>query len=270
MDRRSHYTLGHERSTLASHGVRGAADSAAYLLPHLRPGTTLLDVGCGPGTITLDLARIVAPGGVVGIEYVDAPLVAAREAAAERGDTTTRFEVGDAESLPFADGSFDVVHAHQVLQHLTDPVGALREMVRVCRPGGWVAVRDADYAAMAWHPELPELELWRSTYRAAARANGAEPDAGRRLRGWAREAGVPNPRLTSSTWSYADRESCAWWGNSQADRYSGEVFARQALDLGVSPADVAAMAEGWRRWGADPDAWFVIVHGEVLAQLPTD
>lgn len=112
----------------------------------------LLDVGCGPGTMTLDLAAFVAPGRVIGVENVEAPLVAAREAAAARGDETTTFGVGDALALPFPDDSFDVVHAHQVLQHLTDPVTALREMRRVCRPGGWVAARDADYAAMSWYP----------------------------------------------------------------------------------------------------------------------
>ncbi len=265
---RDHYTLGHESSTLASHGARTAASSAAFLIPHLRPGMSVLDVGCGPGTITLDLAEIVAPGEVVGIEYTEAPLVAARQAAARRDDSSTRFEIGDARALPFADDSVDVVFAHQVLQHLTDPVAALGEMIRVCRPGGWVAARDADYAAMAWHPEIPELDLWRSTYRAAARANGAEPDAGRRLRSWALAAGVADPRITSSVWTYADPESCAWWGNGQADRYGGDVFAQQALELGASEADVSAIADGWRRWGADPEAWFVILHGELLVQLP--
>lgn len=264
---RDHYTHGHERSTLASHGARTAANSAAFLLPHLEPGMDLLDVGCGPGTITLDLAEIVAPGRVVGVEYIDAPLVAARAAAAERGDASTVFEIGNAQSLPYADDSFDVVYAHQVLQHLTEPVRALREMLRVCRPGGWVAARDADYAAMAWFPELPELDFWRHTYRSAARANGAEPDAGRRLRGWAREAGVPEAQVTSSAWTYADAESCSWWGNGQAARYGGEVFAQQAIAVGASRADLDSIADGWRRWGTDPDAWFVILHCELLIRV---
>ena len=263
------YTHGHESSTLASHRARTASNSAAYLLPHLARGMSILDVGCGPGTVTLDLAALVAPGRVVGVENVEAPLVTARAEAAARGDTTTRFQVGDAFALPFDDGAFDVVHAHQVLQHLTDPVAALREMMRVCRPGGWIAARDADYAAMTWYPELPALEVWRRTYRAAARANGAEPDAGRRLRAWARQAGVPNPQLTASVWTYADADSCHWWGSSQADRVAGEVFGRQAAEQGLSPAEVAELVEGWRRWGADPDACFLLPHGELLAQLPT-
>lgn len=263
------YTHGHEQATLASHSARTAARSAAYLLPVLREGMSVLDVGCGPGTITLDLAELVQPGPVTGVENVEEPLDAARLEAARRGDSRTRFERGDVRALPFEDRSFDVVHAHQVLQHLSDPVGALQEMARVCRPGGWVAARDADYAAMTWYPELPELEEWRSVYRAVAHANGAEPDAARRLRAWANAAGLGGARFTASVWSYADPETCHWWGQSQAERYRGPVFAGQAAERGVTAADLQRIAAGWRAWGDSPDAWFAILHGELLVQLPS-
>lgn len=262
------YTHGHERSALASHSARTAANSAAYLLPHLKAGMRILDIGCGPGTITLDLAAIVAPGTVIGLENVEAPLLAARAEAAARSDTSTVFQLGDALKLPFDDASFDVVHAHQVLQHLTDPVTALREMYRVCKPGGWIAARDADYAAMSWYPELPGLERWRQTYRAAARANGAEPDAGRHLRAWARMAGIRDPRVTASLWTYADEATCRWWGNGQADRCAGQIFALHAREQGLQDADIAAIVQAWRQWGSDPDAWFCMPHGELLAQVP--
>jgi ubiquinone/menaquinone biosynthesis C-methylase UbiE len=261
------YTHGHEPATLASHGTRSAASSAAHLLPELSPGDDLLDVGCGPGTVTLDLATAVAPGLVVGLEPVDAPLRAARAEARRRGDETTRFVAGDVMALPFGDDTFDVVHAHQVLQHLSDPVGALREMSRTCRPGGLVAVRDADYAAMSWHPRLGGLDEWRDAYRAVARANGAEPDAARHLRAWARAAGLDDVRLSTSTWLYADAASCRWWGESQAERFSGEVFVEQARVHGVDDGG-RRIAEAWRAWGEHPEAWFVVVHGELLARAP--
>lgn len=266
-ERQDRYTHGHEAATLASHGKRTAENSCAYLLSVLEPGMTVLDVGSGPGTITLDLAQVVSPGVVVGVEPVEGPLVAAREEAARRGDTTSRFELADVFDLPYDDDSFDVVHAHQVLQHLTDPVRALTEMARVCRPGGWVAVRDADYAAMTWFPEVPELGEWRTLYQAVARANGAQPDAARRLRGWTHAAGMQDVRVTASVWTYADDETCRWWGDSQAERYSGATFAEQAAELGVTAGQLATIADGWRRWGAAPDAWFTILHGEVLARI---
>lgn len=264
------YAQGHEPATLASHGARTAGNSAGYLLPVLTPGMTLLDIGCGPGSVTLDLAQQVAPGRVVGIENVEEPLIAAREAASARGDTRTRFRRGDAHALPFEDDTFDVVHAHQVLQHLSDPVRALGEMARVCKPGGWVAAREADYAAMTWHPEVPELEEWRAAYRAVARGNGAEPDAARRLRAWANAAGLTRVRFTATVWNYAEPEICRWWGQGQAERYSGPTFVGHAAVHGIAEADLQRMARAWRSWGEDPEAWFAILHGEMLVQLDRD
>lgn len=265
-DHPGHYTHGHGEATLASHAARTAANSAAYLLPHLQPGMRLLDIGCGPGTITLDLAQVVAPGEVVGVDSAETALTAARDEAARRGDTTTRFDLGDVASLPFEEDSFDVVHAHQVLHHLADPVAALREMRRVCRPGGWIAVRDADYSGMAWYPPTPGLEVWRRLFSEVQRAHGAEPDAARRHRRWVREAGLAEPRITTSTWTYADPESCSWWADGQATRYGAATFTDQAREIGASEEDLEAVVQGWRSWGADPDAWFVMVHGELLAQ----
>src|SRR5665648_337353 len=128
------YTHGHHESVLRSHSWRTAANSAAHLLPHLREGQRLLDVGCGPGTITVDLAAHVAPGQVIGVDTSAEVLERARRHAAELGAPVS-FQVGDVYALDFPDASFDVVHAHQVLEHLADPVAALREIRRVIRPG---------------------------------------------------------------------------------------------------------------------------------------
>src|SRR5947208_1812917 len=115
------YTHGHHDSVLRSHRWRTAANSAAYLLEHLSPGTGLLDVGCGPGTITFDLAARVAPGPVLGVD-ADAGVVEQAAGAAREAGSTAAFRVADVYGLDLEDASFDVVHAHQVLQHLADPV----------------------------------------------------------------------------------------------------------------------------------------------------
>jgi len=172
------YTHGHAESVLRSHRTRTAQNSAAYLLPRLRPGLDLLDIGSGPGTITVDLAERVAPGRVTAVEVSEAALAITRAEVERRGVQTVDFAVDDVHELQFPADSFDVVHAHQVLQHVPDPVRALREMIRVCRPGGVVAVRDGDYHAFTWYPALPGLDRWQELYQAAARANGGEPDAG--------------------------------------------------------------------------------------------
>jgi SAM-dependent methyltransferase len=266
-ERNETYTHGHHESVLRSHRWRTAANSAAYLLPHLAPGLELLDVGCGPGTITLDLARTVAPGQVVGIDAAEEPLITARAEAQAAGIGTVAYAVGDAYALGFADDRFDVVHAHQVLQHLGDPVAALREMGRVCRPGGIVAARDSDYAAFAWFPADPELDRWLALYEAVARRNGGEPDAGRQLLAWALEAGFEDVTPSASTWCFATPEDRAWWGGLWADRVTGSAFAAHAIEGGLAdrPA-LEGIAEAWRRWAGRPDGWFIVPSGEVLCR----
>ena len=262
------YTHGHSAAVLSAHSRRGAADSAAYLLAHLRAGMDLLDVGCGPASITADLTERVAPGRVVALDAAAGALEAARATLRERR-LSEQVEVtsGDVMALPFEDASFDVVHAHQVLQHLTDPVGALAEMRRVTRPGGIVAVRDAVYSAMTWFPEPAGMEQWRSVYMATARANGGEPDAGSRLLSWAREAGFADASASASTWCYATPADRAWQSQTWAQRCLTS-FGPRAVELGLADgADLETMAQAWRQWGDSEDAWFVVVHGEVLARV---
>lgn len=176
------YTFGHHASVVNSHARRTAQDSAAFLLPHLKPNHTILDVGCGPGTITADLAALVPQGRVTGVDFAPGVLESARAHAAGRGLTNLSYEAVDANALPYADASFDVVFCHQVLQHVRDPVGILREMRRVAKPGGVVAAREADYKSFAWYPEPEWLDRWLALYRQTARACGGQPDAGRYVR----------------------------------------------------------------------------------------
>ena len=262
------YTHGHSAAVLSAHSRRGAADSAAYLLAHLSAGMDLLDVGCGPASITADLAERVAPGRVVALDAAAGALEAARATLRDRGlCEQVELTCGDVMALPFEDASFDVVHAHQVLQHLADPVGALAEMRRVTRPGGIVAVRDAVYSAMTWFPEPAGMEQWRSVYMATARANGGEPDAGSRLLSWARAAGFTDASASASTWCYATPADRTWQSQTWAQRCLTS-FGPRAVELGLADrADLEAMAQAWRQWGASEDAWFVVVHGEVLARV---
>jgi SAM-dependent methyltransferase len=258
------YTHGHHESVLRSHRWRTAENSAAYLLPHLRAGMSLLDVGCGPGTITVDLAARVAPGRVTAVEATADALALGREHAANAGAATIDFAVSDVHALDLPDDTFDVVHAHQVLQHVADPVQALREMRRVCRPGGIVAARDGDYAGFCWYPAVPELAEWLALYQEVARANGGEPDAGRRLLAWAHEAGFTEVTATSSTWCFATPDERAWWGGMWADRVRHSDMARQAVAAGAATeADLRRIADGWRAWADTADGWLSLLHGEI-------
>ena len=259
------YLHGHHDSVLRSHRWRTAENSARYLMDRLDPADRVLDVGCGPGTITVGLAGRVPAGRVVGVDPEAAVLDEARAEAARRRQANVTFEVADVRRLPMADGTFDVVHAHQVLQHLADPVAALAEMGRVCRTGGLVAAREGDFGAMFWYPEDPEMEEWRALYRAVARAAGGEPDAGRRLVSWARAAGFADVAASVTAWCYTGDQR-AWWAGLWAERLTRSSLADQAVGRGLATvADLERLGRAWLRWADHPDACFVIPSTEVLA-----
>jgi ubiquinone/menaquinone biosynthesis C-methylase UbiE len=259
------YTHGHHESVLRSHRWRTVENSAAYVADRFVPGAKVLDVGCGPGTITVDVARRVAPGRVLGIDPSSAVVEAARADAG--GVDNVEFRTGDVYALDLADDTFDVVHAHQVLQHLPDAVGALREMRRVCKPGGVVAARDSDYAAFTWYPHDDLLDAWLALYERIARANKGEPDAGRYLLAWAHEAGFSDVEPSASVWCFATPEDRAWWGGLWADRMTTSAVADQAERDGYATrTELERIAAAWRRWAEHPDAWFAVLHGEVVCR----
>ncbi|EXJ92630.1 hypothetical protein A1O3_01182 [Capronia epimyces CBS 606.96] len=262
------YSHGHDKSVVQDHARRTAQDSAAFLLPHIRPTDTILDVGCGPGTITADLAALVPQGKVIGSDAVEGVLTQARQVAAERGLTNVAFETADANSLPYPDDSFDIVYCHQVLQHVKDPVGILREMRRVAKPGGRVAAREADYKAWAWYPELPEISRWADLYQKVAKSNGGEPNAGRYCHVWARQAGFTPHDIDASwdSWRYTGERvrhfSLSWTG-----RILQPGFATTAVREGFTTDDeIKAISEAWRFWGTQEDALMVIPHGQILCR----
>lgn len=262
------YAHGHHASVLRSHTWRTAENSAGYLLGELRAGRSVLDVGAGPGTITADFARIAAPARVVGIDAAADVVAKATADAAELGLDNLEFRVADAYALDYADGSFDVAHAHQVLQHVTDPVAMLREMRRVVAPGGVVAARDVDYEGVIISPRMPELEDWLDLYLQVHRGVSGEPAAGRFLKKWAREAGFENVTCTASLWLFENDEDRAWWGGMWADRAIQSAFAENALRLGLADqARLQAISDGWRKWADDPDGWLLMPHAEIIAAV---
>jgi ubiquinone/menaquinone biosynthesis C-methylase UbiE len=262
------YTHGHQAPVLRAHRWRTAENSAAYLLPLLRPGDRLLDVGCGPGTLTADLARRVAPGQVTGIDVVAAVVSDAEAHSREAGVSNLAFLAGDFRDAGLEPASFDVVHAHQVLQHLREPVGALAAMARLAAPGGLVGAREADYSAMTWAPPNDRIRRWLDIYLAVTRRNGAEPNAGRWLLRWAHAAGLTDVTYSTSTWTFATPDDRAYWGGQWAERTVASSFAEQAVSYGIATAaELAAIAEGWREWSREADGVFFVVHGELLARI---
>jgi ubiquinone/menaquinone biosynthesis C-methylase UbiE len=261
------YTHGHHESVVSQHRKRTAAEAAAFLLPHLRPGMRLLDVGCGPGSITVGLAAAVAPGEVLAIDLSADVLAEARALAEARRVTNVRFEHADLHRLAQPEGSFDVVYAHQVLQHLKRPVDALREMKRLLVAGGIVGVRDSDYGTCTWSPPDERIARWLAVYHAVARANGAEADAGRYLHGWLLEAGFTDVRPSGTTWTFPGYDSVEAWARSWADRTVASNLASKAVEHGIAGREeLARIADGFREWCRQPAAFFSIGHVEALGR----
>lgn len=260
------YAHGHHESVLRSHTWRTAKNSAAYLLPRLTPGARILDVGCGPGTITADFARLVAPGEVVGIDASAEVIAKARADHVSAGLKNLRFEVADAYQIPYPDERFDVVHAHQVLQHVDDPVGVYREMRRVTAPDGVVAVRDVDYEGMIWAPRLPALTEWIELYLQVHRGVSGEPAAGRHLKAWAADAGFSSITCSASLWLFENNVDRSWWGGMWSDRALRSDFATNALRMHLADQEkLERIARGWQEWADDPNGWLLMPHAELLA-----
>ncbi len=205
---------------------------------------------------------------MIGVDLEPSVLELARANAAEAAVTNVSFVSASAYELSELGGPFDVVHAHQVLLHLVDPVAGLREMLRVTRPGGLLAARDADYAAVAIWPADPRLSRWLQLYRAVARDSGTEPDAGRRLLGWAHAAGARQVSPSASIWCHATPAERAWWGGQWAERIVASTIAKRAVSSGhATAAELADISLAWQEWAEHPDGWFSIPHGEILCRV---
>lgn len=276
MSEKATYSHGHHPSVISTHARRTAENSAAFLLPHIKPHYRILDLGCGPGTITADLAALVPQGAVVGVDAVGTVLVQAQDLAACRGLGNLTFETGDANALRFGDGEFDVVFCHQLLQHVRDPVGVLREMRRCCKKGsGIVAAREADYAGFLWQPQLPELDRWGELYQLVARKNGGEPNAGRAMVRWVRQAGWDvqggkEVKVSWNSWCFMGQDARDW-AQSWKERTVHSDFAKGVVRHGfATEEELKGISDAWRRWGIDgevegwEDRIFVVGNGEVL------
>lgn len=257
------YIHGHDASVVAQHQRRTAEEAAAFLLPRIPAGARLLDVGCGPGSITAGLARHTNGGSVLGIDVVGGVLRDARRLLADQDVSNADLGSASVYRLPLVDDAFDVAYAHQVLQHLARPIDALREMRRVVKPGGLVAVRDADYGTMVAWPKDERLDRFQEIYHAVAARNGADADAGRRIPSWLKAAGFEQVEITTSPWTFDNPDAVSNWGNSWAERTLRSNFAVQAIDYGLATlADLEEIAAAWRKWAADPDAFFMFIHVE--------
>lgn len=262
MDNNDTITIEYEKYQAQRHGgaqTRRTADvHGAFILPHLKAGMRLLDVGCGPGSITLGLAQRVAPGEVVGIDINPARIAQARALAAERDVENVRFETADIYALPFEDAAFDGVFSNAVHQHLRDPLAALREQRRVLKPGGVIGIADPDVLTSIVYPSTPALERSLEVFSLVRVADGGTPDIGRRLRELLHDAGFTRVTASATAGSDGTAETTTFMGGWWASYFEAPaIVARVASASIATEAEMAEMGTAWRAWGEAPGAFAV-------------
>jgi ubiquinone/menaquinone biosynthesis C-methylase UbiE len=234
---------------------RSAEVYADFLLPHLAADAHLVDVGCGSGELSLDLAPLV--GRLTGVDDDPAEVAAARAAAAEAARPNASFVVGDAYSLPLPDDAADAVLAHSVLEAVDRPLEVLTELRRVLRSSGVVAVASVEYGGLVLAG--PHASLTRRFFDLRQRlwlAEGADPFRGRELRGLLRASGFTRVRATTTSISYGTEETVREFGLGRAADCLGEWYVDGARREGLATrGDLTALHDAWLEWAESPRSY---------------
>lgn len=248
---------------------RDAGHQAAFLLPFLESEMNLLDIGCGPGTITLGLAKAVAPGSVMGIDHDRTHVRAARSLAGDRGQANVSFRRASVFALPLADDTFDVVFENDVFVHLSDRAAdAAREAFRVTKPRGLFAARDADAGHAIWGPSDQDLQMLDRLMISWQASRGSDVRLGSRLPAIIRQAGFEVLQTSVSADTKGDAESVQSHAGITVGLLDGPL-GRTAIDRGrATPADIERLKDSIRSWASHPDAFFANVHIEVIGRKP--
>jgi ubiquinone/menaquinone biosynthesis C-methylase UbiE len=260
------YSLNNAEAQRTYVGVRRAKDWVGFFLPHLKQGFSLLDCGCGVGSITLDLAELVAPGNVIGMDMDEGQLEIARASAKERGLTNITFEQGDVYELRFKSETFDAVLAHTLLYHLSDPLRALKELRRVLKSGGIAAVSDDDFNTITVSPEHPNIKHITDIWKQVVLFNGGSPFYSRNLRGLMLDAGFARTEgFAVATEHYGRLEETRRMASVMAQQMGDPLLMNLAVSQGWATKDEMIEIVKWLpEWGERPDAFMAILYCAAL------
>lgn len=241
--------------------ARRTGQVAAFLAPHLRAGMRLLDCGCGPGSITVDLAQAVAPGEAIGIDLRDDALEQGRALARERRVANVTFQTASVYQLPYPDGSFDAAFACAVLQHLAAPLAALKEMRRVLKPGGVTGIVDGSSTITFRYPTNSLLDKWDRLRALEREHNAGRPSDALQLRALLREAGFARTQASGEMTTEAgppagSLEETRRVAQHHLIRLRG-VLGELAIAQGwTTEHELEQIAEALIAWGEAPDAFY--------------
>ena len=263
------YTMGFSEEFLQSLRRYTAEASAAHLLPHLRPGMRILDFGCGPGTISVGLAKAVAPGELHGVDMEESQIELARSVAKAVGQDNAIFHVGDVTDLDFEDGFFDVAHCHNVLMHVPDTAAVLAEVKRVLKPGGLIGCREMITASSFTHPDFGVIRRAWDMFQDLLVADDAHPQMGKDMKDHILNAGFANARVTGSFDIYSTPADVDFiYGLAQMWFLSPEI-TEAAIKYGAATEALCnAIGVAYDRWKEHPGAICGVAFGEAIANKP--
>jgi SAM-dependent methyltransferase len=279
--KKSTFATGYNKSSLDRYAYRTVETCCTYLLPYLEslpPNFSFLDIGCGPGSITTDFASRFPQAKFTGIDPGKLFLDKAEALAEECGvSANTTFTVGDLDSLKEVlgtqFGTFDVVHCHQVLNHLPNPVAGLKIMKSAAKSdGGIVAAREATSVhGDIFYPLLPELKRWQELQVGVqGSTTGTEPGLGSRLLEVALQAGWSRDKIHAgaSTWCYSEPAEKSMWAQSIIGmlKDSSSHWYKKAITLGATDDELAKIAEGWKEWEQRDESWSVFISAEIVCK----
>jgi SAM-dependent methyltransferase len=248
--------------------TRSVDDYADFLTPHLAPDDHLVDVGCGDGALALGLAA--RSGRVTGVDIDRGDLAEARGHADRLGITNAEFREASAYATGLPDDCCDVVFAHSLLEALERPADALREMVRVLRPGGFLGVASVEYGGYV--VSGPQAELLRRFYEIREKlwfTQGADPYFGRRLRGLLSGAGLTDVVATAKYFTFGTGAAVRSYALDRADECSDDWYAPSAVTHGLATDDeLRDMASAWTDWSESPDAFAAFAWCRAVGRKP--
>lgn len=233
------YTPGYSPAAEAFMVRRRLEPNGAFFLPFLKPGLRVLDCGCGPGTITRDIAQRIAPGRVTGLDFNISQIERAARDAQAAGLANAEFRQGNVYELPFPDACFDAVFSHALLEHLREPARAAAEFFRVLKPGGVVGVCTPDWGGFLVAPPTDEMTDAFEAYKDLQNRNGGDVCCGRKLGGYIAGAGFTEVRMQSR---YENYDPLTTIGDFLATNFDEAGDARRAAT--------------WRAWGRRPGGMF--------------
>ncbi len=263
------YTMGFSQEMLEALRRYTAQASAFHLLPYLRPGLRILDFGCGPGTISVGLAKAVEPGELHGIDMEESQIELAKEVARFNGRSNAHFQVADITDMPFEDGFFDVAHCHNVLMHVPDTQAALAEVKRVLKSGGIISCREMICESSFTEPDFGVIRKAWDMFEDLLSADDGHPQMGKQLKNHLQTAGFTNPRITSSFDIHSTPADVGFIYGFANMWFLAPEIVEAAIKYGATTRELCdAIADAYDRWKDHPGAVCGVAFGEAVAGKP--